>query len=371
MLDTLGNLIDLTYAAVEDPKQWKVFLGAFCRAINGDHAMFSIFYQDRGSWDVSCLFGITAEEIAEYGRLWWQEDPWCPGGKLPTWAQIGEIVPSERLCPDEKLEQLPVYKEYLSQRNWHYGGGVLLAESRHQSALMTTSRAKSKGPLAAEELSLWRKLVPHLQRSVRLSGEFAGLQTERSVLVAYVDQLPAPLFLVNQRGSLLHANDAGDRLLKDSSTVSRNGQHLKWHSPSAQEKFQAALGTIGRPNEYVKEHEAQFTVERTDGQTPLLVLVNSVGPAQPRVGVDQPTASVYVIDPSVSRSVDEAHLRSLYGLTPAEASVASLIARGFTTGEAANQSGVTMNTLRTHLKRALEKTGCRRQAELVALVLRA
>jgi DNA-binding CsgD family transcriptional regulator len=191
------------------------------------------------------------------------------------------------------------------------------------------------------------------------------------VLVSYIDQMPAPLFLVNQRGSLLHANDAGDKLLRANTYVSRTDHKMTWTEASAQEKFQKALALIGRPNEYAKEHDVQFTVTRTNGQPPLLVLVNSVGPAEPRVGVDQPTASVHVIDPSAVQIVDEDRLRTLYGLTPSEASVASLIARGYSTGEAASQSGITMNTLRTHLKRALEKTGCRRQAELVALVLRA
>jgi DNA-binding CsgD family transcriptional regulator len=100
------------------------------------------------------------------------------------------------------------------------------------------------------------------------------------------------------------------------------------------------------------------------------VLVNSTGAAQPRVGSEQPTAAVYVIDPGATRPLNEDNLRELYGLTRAEAAIAALLTQGCTAEEAAKRTGVTMNTIRTHLKRTLEKTGCRRQAELVALVLR-
>ena len=99
------------------------------------------------------------------------------------------------------------------------------------------------------------------------------------------------------------------------------------------------------------------------GRPPLLVLVNPTGAGQPRVGTDQAMAAVYVIDPGSARLVNENHLRELFGLTPAEAAIAALLTQGCTAEEAAERTGVTMNTIRTHLKRTLEKTGCRRQAE--------
>ena len=61
-------------------------------------------------------------------------------------------------------------------------------------------------------------------------------------------------------------------------------------------------------------------------------------------------------------------VRSLFDLTPAEAR----IARGLTTGETvetiASNTGVSRNTVRTQLQAVLEKTGCSRQAEVVALL---
>jgi DNA-binding CsgD family transcriptional regulator len=58
------------------------------------------------------------------------------------------------------------------------------------------------------------------------------------------------------------------------------------------------------------------------------------------------------------------------GLTEAEARAAQRLAAGGSLAEAAFGLGVTVNTLKTHLKRVYEKLEVRRQSELVFLLSR-
>ena len=55
-------------------------------------------------------------------------------------------------------------------------------------------------------------------------------------------------------------------------------------------------------------------------------------------------------------------------ITPAEARLATEIARGLSVNEYCAQHGISANTARTHLRRALSKTDTHRQAQLVSLV---
>lgn len=64
-------------------------------------------------------------------------------------------------------------------------------------------------------------------------------------------------------------------------------------------------------------------------------------------------------------------LRSLYGLTQAEARLALALCSGNTVAACAENLGVTVATVRTHLRAVMEKTGSRRQAELLARLLSA
>lgn len=67
---------------------------------------------------------------------------------------------------------------------------------------------------------------------------------------------------------------------------------------------------------------------------------------------------------------DALRLQRRLGLTLAEAKVADRLASGEDLTSIATALHVTRETVRTHLKRTYSKTGTRRQAELVALVLR-
>ncbi len=59
----------------------------------------------------------------------------------------------------------------------------------------------------------------------------------------------------------------------------------------------------------------------------------------------------------------------LFGLTGAEATLAVLLANGFTLDEAAVELKIRKNTIRAHLRSIFAKTGVRRQTTLIHLLL--
>jgi DNA-binding CsgD family transcriptional regulator len=61
-------------------------------------------------------------------------------------------------------------------------------------------------------------------------------------------------------------------------------------------------------------------------------------------------------------------VQSLFDLTPAEARVARSLAAGKTVENIASDGSVSLNTVRTHVRGVLEKTGCNRQADVIALL---
>ena len=72
---------------------------------------------------------------------------------------------------------------------------------------------------------------------------------------------------------------------------------------------------------------------------------------------------------ATARARLESLLVDLYGLTPAESKLASLLAEGLSLEAAGQALGIRHNTARTHLARVFDKTGTSRQAELVARIL--
>ena len=61
-------------------------------------------------------------------------------------------------------------------------------------------------------------------------------------------------------------------------------------------------------------------------------------------------------------------VQSLFDLTPAEARIARGLASGKTVEDIATDGGISTHTIRTHVRGVLEKTGCNRQVDIVALL---
>ena len=90
-----------------------------------------------------------------------------------------------------------------------------------------------------------------------------------------------------------------------------------------------------------------------------------VSPESPRVPV-----AVLILDSESRREPDPTVLRVLFSLTPAEARVTGKLAAGRSAETIAKELGVSLETVRTHIRRALSKTSTERQGELISLVLR-
>jgi DNA-binding CsgD family transcriptional regulator len=77
---------------------------------------------------------------------------------------------------------------------------------------------------------------------------------------------------------------------------------------------------------------------------------------------------VLVIDPNARNLVAATALQTAFGLTAAEARVATLIGSGLSGPQAAQVLGVAPATVKTHLARCFEKLGVRSQVELARML---
>jgi DNA-binding CsgD family transcriptional regulator len=105
---------------------------------------------------------------------------------------------------------------------------------------------------------------------------------------------------------------------------------------------------------------------RLDGEGGTLLVAACAIP-----GASDPAGAVLLrlIDPADAPLPDPDALRTQFGFTPAESALALDILAGNDLAASARRRGITRNTARVHLRRLFEKTGTRRQAELLRLLL--
>jgi DNA-binding CsgD family transcriptional regulator len=113
-----------------------------------------------------------------------------------------------------------------------------------------------------------------------------------------------------------------------------------------------------------------LTLERGPERAPLRIFAAPLHARDSATGATERRALMLVIsDPEFEATSRKERLRMLFGLTPAEAAFAMEIVKGDGRRAAAQRRGIACSTARTHLSSIFEKTGTRRQAELVRLLL--
>lgn len=89
-----------------------------------------------------------------------------------------------------------------------------------------------------------------------------------------------------------------------------------------------------------------------------------------RDGADPEAAVTLFFDLEASPAPSPEVLKHIFGFTRAEARLASRFAAGEGIAQLARSLGISVGTVRQHLKSIFAKTGCRRQGELLALLAR-
>ncbi|MCB1845667.1 MAG: helix-turn-helix transcriptional regulator, partial [Halioglobus sp.] len=111
-------------------------------------------------------------------------------------------------------------------------------------------------------------------------------------------------------------------------------------------------------------------VPRAGGRADLGLVIRPATGAQAGESQVIPAAAIFVSDPELQVETSQQILGELFELTPAEARLATLLARGLSLAEVSKAQAISQHTARAQLKSIFAKTGVSRQAELVRLVLK-
>jgi DNA-binding CsgD family transcriptional regulator len=132
----------------------------------------------------------------------------------------------------------------------------------------------------------------------------------------------------------------------------------------------AERGGLQRGDRLVGDGGTRLQVRRSLDRRPLGVIVVPT-PANVRALYGHGGAvSLFLTDPERRVRLDARGLRADYGLTAAETRVAELLVQGADVAGIGRRLGVSIHTVRSQVKRVLEKTATSRQSELVALLMR-
>lgn len=181
-----------------------------------------------------------------------------------------------------------------------------------------------------------------------------------SVMVPGLDQLGGPVLRLGLDGRVIWKSaDAEEALANDDDLVIRNG-HLRIRNRAADLRLQSAIQWAAQRDRFLMARR---------GAMPVIM----------DAGEGLPTRLWWVVAESgmILFSFGNSHLveerlamaASAFGLSPSQLRLANRIVQGQSLVEIADASGVSINTVRTHLRRMFDKVGVHTQPALVRVLL--
>lgn len=359
METVLLDLIGLIYDAAQDQARWPAFLERYRAAVKCHIAQLELIKYDQSA-SISASVGLEQSDFPDflyYSRI----SPWIP---LVLKAEQGDVGLSHEVVPDREYRKSEYYQGFGRRIDQHYGLAGIVLKSPAMVSVIGSVRYGRLGSSTEDDRKLLQALMPHLARSLRMQTEFMKLEAQAASLLDCLDQLARGFVILDQRGRVVRANRAAERMAGQ-----LDGLHLSCEGlGAAVSKESAALQKL--------IHEAAqsaagcglssggtIVISRPSGRRPWIAVVSPH-----KVSDGKGYAAVLLIDQEETPQPSARIVAQLFGFTHSETKLALLLAQGIRLEDASIQLKITMNTARTHTRRILDKTGLRRQTDLVLLL---
>jgi DNA-binding CsgD family transcriptional regulator len=358
----IGGLIEGFYEAAIRPELWRHFLAEMAMSFGAEGCGMT---PGPGS-PLQPVCSPSMDEACEFGLRggWYEHNPRMTRGVKHFYTSC-DIVTEATLFTPWELEHLPFHAEFVNRFNLRHFAGLVVSGNATTGLAFSLERSQDQGAFTASELDALRRLVPHIQGAGRLALKLAKARHE-GALDAF-GAFDCGALLLDWRGRVTQLNAKAEALMGPWLAI-RNGA-LGATDPDCDATLQKMIGVITSRWPRGNDETIDLVAVPRPPARPLVMH----GAPLARSATDlfqQAKAVIWIVDPYANPLPWEPVLRQAFGCTRAEASVAVALAQGSDIDEIAQLRGVSPGTIRAQIKGIFAKTNTRRQAELVALLLR-
>lgn len=367
---SLLALVRLAYEAATNPDLWTHFLAEYARAMD---SVFPIMFVQATAPDRAGQASIVATAgypdqgwLRDYGEYYAARNIWWD--RAQKYLHPGKIHHSEALCTPAELGASEYYHDFLRPKDVIHAIGGCIWRRPEAACVLSVFRGHHDRPHDEAEVDLLTALLPHLAQALAIQAKTVELESRARWGEESLERLPVGVVVASAEGRVLFANGAARAVLDRRDGLRMENGVLRASTPTLNASLRSLIVDAAKTGSgRGTSAGGALAIGRTSSTRPLDVVVSPLRSAAP---LGRGGAVVFVNDPDARPPALSAALRRLYGLTDTEARVAERLCRGESLEEIGDDTHTTLNTVRTHVKRALMKTGTARQAQLVALALK-
>jgi len=350
------RLTDQIYECSFIPESWRRALGDLAALAGARAGFLFISNNDIHHWTSSTDIGVEAlQPLVKSGWVARSER----FKRVNALCHCGFVTEPDIYAPEE-MKSDPFYRDVLYPRGLGWAAGTAIPMPTGDTLSISLEREYARGPVEASAIRTLDELRPHIARAALMS---ARLHLERARAASTtLAAIGLAALVIDETGKVLDANRLIETL--DGYIRWRAFDRVSLCDKAADVLLREAIATIDQGGE---GNVRSFPVR--SGRAPEMMVLHVIPIRLSARDILVRCAAAVILTPVTLPHAPPVELvRSLFDLTPSEARVARSLAGGKTVEEIAADCGVSENTIRTHVRGVLQKTGRSRQAEVVALL---
>lgn len=274
----------------------------------------------------------------------------------------GHIAYDGRFISERDMDRHEFYDWLRGLAGFRYMLGSRLYDDGDVSVFHSVEFSTQHGHPETEKIANFRRIAPAVGNAWRLRKRISQNEQMSGTPVWFPDHLPWSIFALDAFGMVSGSNASAQTMLERRDVVEiADGTLRALHRGSATAFCELIrTGLAGTASETL--------VEVKSGGLPRIAQILPVNPSRIAAPV-QVVALVYIQDAANRSRKIGAVLGRLYGFTPAEMKLADILATGIDLFAAAEELGLSRNTVRNRLQSMYAKSGTRRKSEFLVKVL--
>jgi DNA-binding CsgD family transcriptional regulator len=363
--EQLSELIIGIYDAALEHSLWPDVLKRVAKFVGGPAA--ALF-----SKDASNKTGMSAYDTGiepHYREIYFEKyiklDPATTGH---FFGDVEEPMATADLVPYDEFLQSQFYQEWAKPQGFVDFVAAVLDKSTTRAAMFGVFRHEHDGVVDNEVKRRMRLVVPHIRRAV-LIGRLIDLKTaEAATLSDVFDNLATSMCMLDATLRIVHANAACHVLLAEGNLVRSVSGRFEARDPQVDAELREiiwsaglgdrAIGTRGIALPMMNGHGARYVAH---------ILPLNTGLREKTANNSDAVAAVFIQKANIEGLAPPEIIAKAFKLTPTELRILLAIVEVGGAPEVAVALGIAESTVKTHLGRLYEKTGAKRQADLVKI----
>jgi DNA-binding CsgD family transcriptional regulator len=366
--DSDEDLVSIIYDAVLDVDAWPTALKKMAVKIGCDDVHFALYDRSHSRQILCGMSLVPPSANEEYASKYFLHD-----------KRVPQIIaaPPLLLLDDRNLQssgdrsRSPFHQEFLPKYDIYFQLLSNLLASQRWFAVLVAGNSARRGEFSDVQKATLKRLLPHLQRAMRLYIKGYVLDSRLEIAAEAIDRLSIAVFVLSADCTVLSANAAGTAMLRVGDGVRERHSQFWLQDDRAIRALRTFVRSADNGQGSTAVASDQFIAARPSGMQPYHVFVYRL-PRQATIWSADEGAAVlmFVSDPcKAPRRLGSFLIRS-YGLTGAEAQVAVAIANGKTISQHAEDKRLSVDTVRFQVKQILQKADVHRQADFVRIISR-